>query len=123
MQCIQSINEAEQNAKEFNRLTKNSNSEALDVFSQFFHWYYFPNENIFAPSKFIGYRGTTIDNYDGSGTGSETQAVLTQWFRKIPPHHSQYQQLQAQLEAYGHSLDKNISRRTWTQGGIYLPRT
>ena len=71
----------------------------------------------------IGYKGTTIDNYNGSGTGSETQVVLTQWFIKISHSDPWYQPLRTKLEAYGQSLEKNISRRTWTQGGIYLPRT
>ncbi len=78
MELIKSIYETQQNAKNFNRITRDSNTEALRQFSRFFHWYYFPHLNIFAPSKFIGYMDTTIKNYDGTNgkTGTKTQKVL-----------------------------------------------
>ena len=121
MELIESINEAVQNAEEFNRIAKNSDSEAFRRFSQFFHWYYFSNLDIFAPSKFVGYKNTTIENYVGDGTGTDTQRCLSKWFTKVHPTSSQYDQLRAKLEAYGQSLGKSIGKKTFEgTGGIYL---
>ncbi len=111
MELIESINEAAQNAEEFNRIERNSDSEALHRFSKFFHWYYFSNLNIFAPSKFIGYKNTTLDNYFGKGTGTDTQRVLSKWFTKVDPSCSNYGQLRERLEGYGHNLGKKLVKR------------
>lgn len=121
MELIESINEAAQNAEEFSRIERDSDSEALRRFSQFFHWYYFSNLDIFAPSKFIGYKNTTIDSYIGEGTGTDTQRVLSKWFAKVDPSSSEYLQLKERVEAYGRSLGKSIGKKTFEgTGGIYL---
>jgi hypothetical protein len=118
---IESIDEAAVNAVEFNRLSVGSNSEALRRFSQFFHWYYFSHLDMFAPSKFIGYKNTTIDNYSGKGHGGETQRVLSKWFKKVPPTAREFSRLKEKLESYGRSLGKTIGRRTFAgTGGIYV---
>lgn len=121
MELIESINEAAQNAEEFNRIKRDSESVAFRRFSQFFHWYYFSNLDIFAPSKFIGYKNTTIDNYIGEGTGTDTQRVLSKWFTKVDSSSSEYVQLRKRLKAYGRSLGKSIGKKTFEgTGGIYL---
>jgi hypothetical protein len=121
MTLIESINEAVQNAEEFNRIKLDSNSKALKRFSQFFHWYYFSNLDIFAPSKFIGYKNTTIGDYVGEGTGTDTQHVLSKWFTKVDRSSSEYAPLKTRLEAYGRRLEKRIGIRTFEgTGGIYL---
>ncbi|MEX2308650.1 MAG: HNH endonuclease [Pirellulales bacterium] len=121
METIESLDEAVLNAAEFNRLSVGTNSEALRRFSQFFHWYYFPNLDTFAPSKFIGYKNTTIDNYLGKGHGGETQRVLSNWFRKVEPGTREYNQLREKLELCARRLGKAIGRRTFEgSGGIYV---
>ena len=121
MELIESVNEAAKNAEEFNRIVFNSDSEALRRFSHFFHWYYFPNLGIFAPSKFIGYKNTTIDNYTGEGTGTDTQRILPKWFTRVNPASKQYDLLKKKLVEYGRSLGKSIGIKTFKgTGGIYL---
>jgi 5-methylcytosine-specific restriction protein A len=121
MELIESINEAAQNAEEFNQIQMDSDSETLRRFSQFFHWYYFSNLDVFAPSKFIGYKNTTIDNYAGRGTGTDTQRVLSNWFTKVDSLSSEYVQLSEKLKAYGRRLGKSIGKKTFEgTGGIYL---
>lgn len=123
MELIESINEAVQNAEEFNQIESDSDSKALHRFAQFFHWYYFSNLDIFAPSKFIGYKNTTIDNYDGEGSGTDTQKRLAKWFKKVDRSSSEYINLRKKLESYGHRLNKRIGKRTFKgTGGIYLLR-
>jgi hypothetical protein len=118
---IESIDEAAVNAVEFNRLSVGYNCEALKRFSQFYHWYYVPNLDIFAPSKFIGYKNTTIDNYLGTGHGGETQRVLSKWFRKVPSTAQEFSRLKEKLESHGRSLGKTIGKRTFAgTGGIYV---
>lgn len=50
--------------------------------SYFRSWYYVPELNAVAPSKFIGYKNMTVDEYiTGEGTdGKVTEPVLSQWF-------------------------------------------
>ncbi|GMT42196.1 MAG: hypothetical protein IEMM0002_0607 [bacterium] len=102
-------------------MTKNSNSETLRRFSLFFHWYYFSNLDVFAPSKFIGYKNTTIDNYIGKGKGTYTQHTLSKWFTKVEPTFPEYGRLRKRLEAYAGSLGKSVGKKTFEgTGGIYL---
>lgn len=81
MNLIDSINESAINAQAFSGVGDNENSIANKNFNRFFHWYYFSNLDIFAPSKFIGYKNINLDNYQGEGT--DTQRVLSKWFVKI----------------------------------------
>ena len=53
----------------------------------YFHWYFFPTENIIAPAKFIGYRDSTIDGYRSHGRHvHDAQEVLAQWFERVDTH-------------------------------------
>ena len=122
MELIKSVNEALQNAERFNQLNEDSESKALERFSMFFHWYYFPDQDIFAPSKFIGYKNSTIKNYQGGGTGTETQRLLKKcgWFLKLDPSSSKHKRLKAKLEEFADCLGKNIGVKTFKgTGGIY----
>lgn len=61
----------------------------------------------FGPSKFIGYRDLSADDYlDGDGLdGRQTEHRLAQWFVEIGPDHIAYEPLREQLHdflaAYG----------------------
>ncbi|HTC00437.1 MAG TPA: hypothetical protein VK705_07125, partial [Ferruginibacter sp.] len=70
--------------RQFTYIVKQDKTRVLNRFSSFYHWYYFPKDDSFAPSKFLGYKDTTIQNYHGSGSGSETQIVLGKFFDKLP---------------------------------------
>jgi len=52
--------------------------------SQYTHWYYFEQKNIFAPSKFIGYKNNTYNSETAhEGDGRETEKALAHFFRKV----------------------------------------
>ena len=121
MNLIDSINEAAINAQAFSGVGDNENSIANKNFNRFFHWYYFSNLDIFAPSKFIGYKNINLDNYQGEGTGTDTQRVLSQWFVKIDAGTECYNDLKKKLEAFAFSIGKTINKKTFEgTGGIYL---
>lgn len=113
-----------ENAKNFNDVLYSGGRDSIACkrFSQFSHWYYFPELDIFAPSKFIGYEGTTIDNYVGAGHGRKTTETLDEFFVKAPA--SEIRELEAVLRSnYCEPLGKGLNARTVKEGLIYLPKT
>ena len=106
MKLIESANEAKSNAKAFNKIDRNSDARARKHFAKFFHGYYSPDLKIFAPSKFIGYKNTTIKDYEGAGTGTETQGRLSRWFEKVEAGDEQFASLKEQLEKYAQRVGK-----------------
>jgi hypothetical protein len=49
-------------------------------------WYYIPEQDAVGPSKFIGYKGMTAEEYMRSHTeldGRVTEPVLSQWFNRL----------------------------------------
>jgi len=121
VEFVESINEASLNAQAFSGVGEAPDSIANRNFNRFFHWYYFSNLGLFAPSKFIGYKNTNLDNYRSEGTGTDTQRVLSQWFTKVDVGTEKYDQLKDMLEEFAASLGKTISKKTFEgTGGIYL---
>ncbi|MCW5202629.1 HNH endonuclease [Desulfobulbus sp. US4] len=122
MQLIECASEAQLNAQAFSDVGNATSSIAYQNFNRFFHWYYFPANDVFAPSKFIGYKNTNLDNYASKGTGTDTQRVLSRWFSKVPVLETQYDQLRIKLERFAESIEKNINKKTFDgTGGIYIP--
>ncbi|MEM5481570.1 hypothetical protein WNY97_17315 [Pseudoalteromonas fuliginea] len=120
MNLVESTAEVIENAREFSYIVK-GNSIAYDRFSQFFHWYYFPELSLFAPSKFIGYRNTTVSNYVGKGNGGETQAVLNKWFSKLEETSEEYKLASDELQKFATKIGKKLSAKVFNgTGGIYL---
>lgn len=103
-----------ENAKNFNKLTTNSDSYVYKkrVFNSFIHWYYFKESDIFAPSKFIGYENTTLENYRrGEGRhGSKTETVLEKWFNPLEPESSHFEELSKKLHKFVSSLDRKLKQ-------------
>lgn len=78
----------------------------------------------FGPSKFVGYRGTTIGNYDGSGDGGITNARLSRYFTRLTTGDDRYVPLREKLNAFLAKLDAPLSKRFYSAkspGGIYVP--
>ncbi|MEM5529723.1 HNH endonuclease [Gammaproteobacteria bacterium AS21] len=120
MELVESSTEVIENAKEFSNI-KNGNSIAFDRFTQFFHWYYFPEFGVFAPSKFIGYKNTTIASYTGQGNGGKTQVVLRKWFKKLDEGTQEYESVSTKLHEFSESVGKKLSTKVFNgSGGIYL---
>ena len=120
MKLVDSTAEVIENASEFSNVV-NGGSAAFDRFSQFFHWYYFPELELFAPSKFIGYKNTTVLNYSGKGNGGETQIALSKWFTKLDENTIEYQLASEKLREFADGVGKKISGKVFNgSGGIYL---
>lgn len=120
MNLVESTAEVIENAREFSDIVK-GNSIAYDRFSKFFHWYYFPELGLFAPSKFIGYKNTTVSNYVGQGNGGETQAVLNKWFSKLDEASEEYKLASDELQKFSAKVGKKLSAKVFNgTGGIYL---
>jgi len=121
MQLVTIFSQIEDNAIRFFEVLQRTDTVAFKRLGQFFHWYYFPESDVFAPSKFIGYKDMTVDIYDGSGTGTKTQDVLQKWFAKVDRTSELYRTLHNRLTKILGSVGKSVSTQTDRKGGIYLP--
>lgn len=74
------------NAKQYQHDLKNDEC-LIKKLTNVQHWYYFKNEQIFAPSKFIGYKANGADLYEEYASkgmsGTETEPILKKWFVKL----------------------------------------
>ena len=112
-----------ENFQNFNSSIETSNSVARDQLSKFFHWYYLPSLDIFAPSKFLGYKGMTLFTYKSEGDGRETQPALKKYFIKLDPNSQKYNSLLTKLEDFLKPMGKEVSKKTTSgSGGIYIPK-
>src|SRR5688572_18867091 len=93
LEIIRDWNDVLKNLREFKKIVNGSKCYTLDNFSMFYHWYYFPNQELFAPGKFLGYRKTTISSYTGKGWGGVTQEALQEYFNKVPRNSSEFNDL------------------------------
>ncbi|WP_053375555.1 HNH endonuclease [Paenibacillus sp. FJAT-27812] len=111
----------ERNMVEFNR-GLHILSKASERFSRYFHWYYHPRLDIFAPSKFIGYSETTHENYDGWGSGGQTQQILRTYFDHVPPEDYEHylNKLIMVADSYGYTVSKKTLEGHY--GWIYVPK-
>lgn len=109
------------NMVEFNR-GLNGTSKASKRFARYSHWYYHPRLDIFAPSKFIGYNKTTHANYDGFGSGGQTQQILKNYFDPVSPEN--YENYLSKLIKFADSYGYNVSEKTLegSLGWIYEPK-
>ena len=101
-----------ENARNFNELTPSSDSFAYKVLNSFKHWYYFEESDIFAPSKFIGYENTTVENYRrGEGRdGRETEKVLQEWFKPLEQDSQRFEELSTKLYKYVNNLNRQVKK-------------
>lgn len=122
MQLVKSFIQAEENAIRFSEVLTRAESKAFARLGQFFHWYYFPDKDVFAPSKFIGYVETTLESYEGLGTGTDTTRALKSWFHKLDKYSPMYLTLEARLSKF--LTTANLSQSVKVSNGtgrIYVP--
>jgi hypothetical protein len=122
---VDSFDDVSMNAIEFSKLTDNLASVAYKRFARFTHWYYFPEEGIFAPSKFIGYKDTTLQNYEGgdTGNGGLTENRLQAFFKELPKDKKHFIELYAKLVSYAKSINCKINSGVLEgRGGIHWPK-
>jgi hypothetical protein len=123
-EVIESFEEALENARAFQLIGEHADSRAYINLDHFYHWYYFPTEQIFAPAKFIAYRSSSVEAYTSHGRHlDEARSVLDQWFSKIteedPSLVRLVEDLERFLERFGAHLHEHSRSVT---GGLYAPR-
>lgn len=121
---VESWNDIIKNFKSFQEIDNLEPSRVLQYYRSFFHWYYWPEEGLFAPSKFLGYKNSTIGSYDSSGTGGVTQKVLAKYFNKLDRTSEEFKKLFTELSQisknnFGKDLNDKVLNGT---GGIYVPK-
>jgi 5-methylcytosine-specific restriction enzyme A len=122
MELVISFKEAEENSVRFFDVGSYRSSAAFSRLGQFFNWYYFPDTDVFAPSKFIGYKNTSVQSYAGDETGTATQRVLSRWFHKLNINTPMYALLKSKLSNFLSEYNILLSMRaTNGTGGIYVP--
>lgn len=88
-ETVTSYQEALDNAVRFQEYLK-TNEALQHKLSQYTHWYFFEKKNIFAPSKFIGYKDNTYNSEaHHEGDGRITEKALAHFFRKLVISHEQ----------------------------------
>ncbi|MBR7799009.1 HNH endonuclease [Undibacterium fentianense] len=122
MELVETFKEAEENSVRFFDVGSFASSAAFSRLGQFYHWYYFPDTGVFAPSKFIGYKNTSLESYAGEGTGTDTQGVLSRWFHKLDRNTPMYSGLESKLSNFLNEHGFSLSKKTIDgTGGIYVP--
>jgi 5-methylcytosine-specific restriction enzyme A len=122
MELIQSFAQAKANALRFQQVARRPGSTAFLHLGRYFHWYYFPEYQIFAPSKFIGYANSSVGTYASQGTGTDTTRVLSRFFTKLDRPSQVFDNLLEDLASWLHSFGANVSAKTLSgTGGIYVP--
>jgi len=88
LEFIETYNDLVENVKTFNECISSSDL-LISRLNQFRHWYYIVELDMFAPSKFIGYKGNNLKEYsfgssvDGYMDGRDTEHKIRQLFMGI----------------------------------------
>ncbi len=129
IELVKSYQEARDNVVQFYKDLKHD-SGLLKNLSRYRNWYYFPQLDMFGPSKFIGYRQMNAALYQvlqqvennkqlkGRLVDSrKTARVLSRWFKKVEEEKYRerlHEKLSCTLELYGKRPNKRCN--------IFLPR-
>lgn len=124
LELITSFEEALANAETFQGVSEHTHSKAFINLDHFFHWYYFPEQEIFAPSKFIGYRDADIEGYTCHGKQAhDAQEALARWFMRLDPDMQGFHEIQDNLERFLSTQGSHLHVKSReATGGIYVPR-
>jgi hypothetical protein len=114
---ISCINDIKRNVQEFIRIIKEErDSVVIQRFKEFTYWYYFPEQKIFVPNKFLGYKNSAFETYNpsqGSGMdGTTAKKALEPYFKAVLNRNKQSSDLYSKLNEFtrklGYGLRKNI---------------
>ena len=113
MELIESYEDVEKNVRAFNEGLESS-QELRSRLGTFTVWYYVPSEDAVGPSKFIGYRDMTAEDYlhfsgmHGEMDGGETETWLgeKQWFRGLDEGTPEYVYVKRKVDGLVRKFDK-----------------
>jgi len=121
---VENYNEIITNFREFQKIDNHFDSVVYHRFATFFHWYYLPiDDGIYAPSIFIGYKNTTIENYPNfKRSGFDSEKVLKDYFFETHKGDKDFLLHYPQLNQFAEELGKKINQRVKNGiGAIHLP--
>ncbi|QOR68260.1 hypothetical protein IM538_09210 [Cytobacillus suaedae] len=97
------------NIYQFNEDLQND-EEVAAFLSQFKHWYYIPDLNMFGPSKYIGYKNmnSIVFNQGIQKSEVETGKVLKEWFYPLEPNTNEDLVLRTELASLLEQADKKL---------------
>jgi predicted HNH restriction endonuclease len=104
LKLVESLEEVKKNIIQFNHEIEENEEMRKRFLSHYKQWYYIKELDMFAPSKFIGYKDMNADKYinkDGTGAdGRKTELALRNWFVKkdVP---KLLDELQERMSSYG----------------------
>lgn len=117
-ETVKNWNDIINNLNQFKRIIDNKNNKAFERLTNFSHWYYFPKENLFAPNKFLRYKNTTLENYEGIGYGNSSDPTLTKYFKEVEKKSNEYKSLFFKLEEFVQKIGKKLNASI----EIYIPK-
>ena len=123
MPLVENLEQVVDNASRFAQVEDAKESVTYNYLNSFQHWYYFRSLGKFAPAKFIGYVGTTVEDYSPAiGDGRAARPKLETWFRKIDPeeHEEAFGRWLNALRRYVEGLGKQTNKRTEKGNGIHI---
>jgi len=108
---VETIDEVIRNVKQFNKDLENGEDISKQL-SQFKHWYYIPEIDLFGPSKFIGYKSMKASSYNKrfNKDGRDTEKILKRWFIKLSSETVQKKELTSKLNALINRFDKKMRK-------------
>lgn len=119
---VKNWNSVVDNLREFSLIKNLEPSYTLDNFSAFSNWYYFPEDDLFAPGKFIGYQNSSIPNYSGLGDGAQAKNIMSKYFTRLNKNADLFLDLKAKLVLFASGIGKKINSLTFSgKGGIFVP--
>ncbi|WP_419724815.1 hypothetical protein [Terrisporobacter petrolearius] len=116
LNLVENYKDVLDNSEVFHNGMDNS-QEIIKKLAFFRHWYYIEEANKFAPSKFIGYKKITFEEYiagtnreEGYMDGRDTVPRLKKWFKLIPEEENEiyYKKLEEFLSLYDKKPNKKV---------------
>jgi hypothetical protein len=124
LELVDSLEELIANVQEYQRAIKATHQHRGRITPSLVRaWYYIPALNMVAASRFIGYKGMTLDRYENSnevdGKVTEPRLQRSGWFRQLSEKEPQYNHawsLAAALSPTGrlwHSARFNVLKKPY----------
>lgn len=116
-ELIDDIDEVKDNMIRFKNSFEKGHNEITSKLSNFRKWYYYKKENIFAPSKFIGYKEMNANKYQQLSTkvmdGRNTEEILKKLSNDVSEVEEDklLQKLQSWLDEYDKKVNKAATIR------------
>ena len=108
------------NIYQFNEDVRNDEEVAVYL-SQFKHWYYIPELNMFGPSKYIGYKNMNSIAFNQGTHRSEVETgkVLKEWFYPLQTNTNEDLVLRTELA----SLLEDVDKKLRANAVIHVPKS